>query len=302
MRFRDPPFSVDGFTVGHWTHPSGATGCTVIVADRPALAVADVRGGAPGTRELAVLDQGRLVQHVDAVLLTGGSAFGLAAADGVVQWLSVQGRGFPTESIPVPIVPAAVIYDLSGPTPTIPPASAGFDAAQNAVPDGWLSGAVGAGTGATVGKGRGRGHSVHAGIGSARLDVSAGAVVALMVVNAFGDVVPEAIGAGNQPLPGGSEEWLLGGTAEPPSLGTNTTIGVVVIDAPMDRDALTRVAVAAHDGLARVIRPSHTLVDGDTIFVMSVREGRPDPRSVLQLGAAAQVVVARAIRNSLPRA
>ena len=300
MLLSDGPFSIDGFTVGHWTHPGGTTGCTVVVAEQPALAVADVRGGAPGTRELAVLDQGRLVQHVDAVLLTGGSAFGLAAADGVVQWLRARGRGYPTDSIPVPIVPAAVIYDLSGPAPAIPPTSAGYEAAENAVAEGWLSGAVGAGAGARVSKGRGGDRAIHAGIGSARLDVTAGSVAALMVVNAYGDVLPETLDEAPAFLPGGTEDALLQGTAEPSSPGTNTTIGVVVIDAPVDRDVLVRVAVAAHDGLARAIRPSHTLVDGDTIFVLSAREGRVDTRSALQLGAAAQVVVARAIRNSLP--
>ncbi|HEU5422022.1 MAG TPA: P1 family peptidase, partial [Nitrolancea sp.] len=120
----DPAFSLPGFQVGHWTHPSGATGCTVVICDQPALAVADVRGGAPGTRELAVLGDGRLVQRLDAVLLTGGSAFGLDAAGGAMRWLREQGRGFVTRSIPVPIVAGAVIFDLDGPDPPWPDAAA----------------------------------------------------------------------------------------------------------------------------------------------------------------------------------
>ncbi|HET9016190.1 MAG TPA: P1 family peptidase [Thermomicrobiaceae bacterium] len=299
MEITDGPFMVDGFLVGHWTHPTAATGCTVVVAERPALAVADVRGGAPGTRELAVLDQGRLVQRVDAVLLSGGSAFGLAAADGVVDWLSGRGRGFPTASVPVPIVPAAVIFDLEGPTPVVPRPESGFEAAENAVPEGWISGAVGAGAGARSGKARGRGHSVRAGIGSARLAVEGGAVAALMVVNAFGDVVSAE--SGEELSAGGVEDALLNGGADSPP-GTNTTIGVVVVEADVDRDALVRIAVAAHDGLARAIRPSHTLVDGDTIFVLSVREGHAETATLLRLTAAAQIVVARATRNSVSAA
>lgn len=305
----DAPFELPGFSVGHWTHPSGATGCTVVVPDERALAVADVRGGAPGTREVALLDQGRLVQRVDAVLLTGGSAFGLAAADGVARWLRERRRGFPTESGPVPIVPAAVLFDLVGPDPLWPTPDAGYWAAEHATADGWRCGRVGAGSGARVGKARGRQHSSAAGIGAARVNLASGSLAAIVAVNAFGDVVdPEGgrIVAGTRADAGSNEDstrWedsealiLAEGSrhvdAEP---GTNTTIAVVAVDTALDRDALVRIAVAAHDGFARAIRPAHTLVDGDTVFVLARREGHADVRATLQLATAAQVAVATAI-------
>lgn len=305
----EAPFELPGFSVGHWTHPSGATGCTVVVPDERALAVADVRGGAPGTREVALLDQGRLVQRVDAVLLTGGSAFGLAAADGVARWLHEQRRGFPTVSGPVPIVPAAVLFDLVGPEPLWPTSDAGYWAAGHATADGWLCGRVGAGSGARVGKARGRAHSSGSGIGTVRVDVTSGSLAAIVAVNAFGDVVDPVGGriiAGTRADTDSSESsarWvdteasiLAEGDREVDAApGTNTTIAVVTVNAALDRDALVRIAIAAHDGFARAIRPAHTLIDGDTVFVLARREGHSDVRATLQLATAAQVAVATAI-------
>lgn len=300
-------FQIDGFRVGHWTHPSGATGCTVVLAEQPATAVAEVRGGAPGTREIALLDQGRLVHSVDAVLLTGGSAFGLAAADGVVAWLREHGRGFASGSIPVPIVAAAVIFDLVGPSPVWPDGAAGYAAAAAATSDGWQSGRLGAGSGATVGKVLGRERSSPGGIGVARVESPAGRIAALVAVNALGDVVdPDsgAVVAGTTAEPGGrpwanSEAVILAGFGEPGPKGTNTTIGVVIVEAPADRDALARIAVAAHGGLARTIRPAHTVFDGDTLFVLTQQTGTVTPRDVLGLSTAAQRAVAQAVLNGV---
>ncbi|ACZ38506.1 P1 family peptidase [Sphaerobacter thermophilus] len=302
------PFEIAGFRVGHWTHPTGATGCTVIVADAPALAVADVRGGAPGTREVALLEQGRLVQRVDAVLLTGGSAFGLAAADGVVAWLREHGRGFPTSSIPVPIVAGAVIFDLDGPTPPLPTADSGYEAAANAVPHGWISGRVGAGSGATAGKLAGRARATPTGIGSTYVQTELGALGALFVVNPYGDVVDPETGqilAGTRgDAPGtwaDTERAILRGGSSDEDSAFNTVIGVVAIDGEMDRDALVRVAVAAHDGIARAVRPAHTLFDGDVVFVLARREGSPPDNAVLTWCTAAQRAVAEAIVRSVRR-
>lgn len=285
----DPAFSLPGFQVGHWTHPSGATGCTVVICDQPALAVADVRGGAPGTRELAVLGDGRLVQRLDAVLLTGGSAFGLDAAGGAMRWLREQGRGFVTRSIPVPIVAGAVIFDLDGPDPPWPDAAAGYAAAASALPDGWRSGRFGAGAGASWGKLGGR--PAPGGLGTARASLPAGELAALLVVNALGEVVDQDTG---QPLrPGSTDD-----AGRPsPAPGEHTTIGVLATTVPLDRAALVRLAIAAHDGLARAIRPAHTVFDGDTIIVLTTQEGHPTAEDVLLLGMVATDLVARAVAN-----
>ena len=285
----DPAFSLPGFQVGHWTHPSGVTGCTVVICDQPALAVADVRGGAPGTRELAVLGDGRLVQRLDAVLLTGGSAFGLDAAGGVMRWLREQGRGFVTRSIPVPIVAGAVIFDLDGPDPPWPDAAAGYAAAASALPDGWRSGRFGAGAGASWGKLGGR--PAPGGLGTARASLPAGELAALLVVNALGEVVDQDTG---QPLrPGSTDD-----AGRPsPAPGEHTTIGVLATTVPLDRAALVRLAIAAHDGLARAIRPAHTVFDGDTIIVLTTHEGHPTAEDVLLLGIVATDLVARAVAN-----
>lgn len=288
-------FSISGFRVGHWTHPAGRTGCSVVLADDPALAVVDVRGGAPGTRETSLLEEGRAVQHVNAVLLTGGSAFGLAAADGVVRWLREQGRGFPTGSIPVPIVSAAVLFDLQGDDPVWPDQAAGYDAASTAISDGWISGKIGAGAGATVAKLLER-TGQPSGLGAAKLATSAGSVAALIAVNAVGEVVrtEENVGRDATTL----EDRILNGEEPASRQGENTTIGVVVVDAQLSRDDLVRIGIAAHDGLARAIHPAHTLFDGDTFFVLGRTEGKLDSRDLLQLSVATQRVVMHAIANA----
>jgi L-aminopeptidase/D-esterase-like protein len=290
----DERFAIPGYRVGHWTHPSGTTGCSVIIPDKPALAVVDIRGGAPGTRETSLLEEGRLVQHVNAVLLTGGSAFGLAAADGVMRWLREQGRGFPTASIPVPIVSGAVIFDLKGADPDWPDAEAGYSAALRAQADNWVSGPIGAGAGATVGKIANQA-GAQSGLGAARLTVASGTVAALLVVNAVGEIAVDRDPA----LPSG-EDLILTTDQAQPRAGENTTIGVIVVDAAVCRDDLVRIAIAAHDGLARSIHPAHTPFDGDAIFVLGRDGGRLAPRDALQLAVATQHVVMRAVRNSVP--
>ncbi|MGA7670289.1 MAG: P1 family peptidase [Nitrolancea sp.] len=285
-------FSLPGFRVGHWTHESGQTGCSVVIPDEPALAVVDVRGGAPGTRETSLLEEGRMVQRVNAVLLTGGSAFGLSAADGVVRWLREQRRGFPTASIPVPIVSAAVLFDLKGDDPVWPNAQAGYECAAGATEDQWVSGRRGAGTGATVAKilnHQGR----PSGIGAARIETEAGTVAALMAVNAVGEIATAETDDGRT-----LEQTILSGVDPQPRTGENTTIGVVAIDGALERDDLVRIAVAAHDGLARAIHPAHTIFDGDTIFVLCRHDGTLRPRDSLILNVATQHAVMRAIINA----
>ncbi len=285
-------FSLPGFRVGHWTHESSGTGCTVVIPDEAALAVVDVRGGAPGTRETSLLGEGRMVQHVNAVLLTGGSAFGLGAADGVVRWLREQGKGFQTASIPVPIVSAAVLYDLKGDDPIWPDAQSGYDCAASAAVDGWTSGRHGAGAGATVAKIASR-EGRPSGIGAAKIDTNAGTVAAILAVNAVGDLAVTEL-AGRPTL----EETILGGVEPQAKSGENTTIGVIAVDGALGRDDLVRIAIAAHDGLARAIHPAHTLFDGDTIFVLSRHEGKLQPRDSLVLNVATQHAVIRAVANA----
>jgi len=289
-------FSLPGFSVGHWTHDSGRTGCSVVIPDEPALAVVDVRGGAPGTRETSLLEEGRMVQHVNAILLTGGSAFGLSAADGVMRWLRGQGRGVPTVAIPVPIVSAAVLFDLKGDHPVWPNADAGYACAANATPDGWMSGRMGAGAGATVAKILNR-DGRPSGIGAAKIDTVAGTIAALIAVNAVGEV-SSAEGDGLSPL----ENAILTGLETQSQAGENTTIGVVAVDGALRRDDLVRLAIAAHDGLARAIHPAHTLFDGDTIFVLCRQEGSLKPRDSLVLNVATQHAVMRAVFSAAANA
>jgi L-aminopeptidase/D-esterase-like protein len=301
----DGPFSMPGLRVGHWTDQSGSTGCTVVLAERQIPAVVDVRGGAPGTRETELLGEGRLVQHADAILLSGGSAFGLAAADGVMAWLRERDRGFPTRSIRVPIVPSAVIFDLNGDEPVWPRRASGYAAVGSATEMGWRSGRHGAGAGATVAGGAGASRARPSGLGVARIVSSDWSVAAMFAVNAFGDVYDDETGAplaiplaGRSGATESSEDILLRTQVTPP-LGENTTIGVVACDRPLNRDILCRLCVAAHSGMARVIRPSHTLVDGDTVFALAPDTGFVSNRLALQLTVAVQRVVARAIANAV---
>jgi L-aminopeptidase/D-esterase-like protein len=249
---------IDGVRVGHWTDAVARTGCTVVLLPEGTVASGEVRGGAPGTREFELLRPERLVPAVDAVVLTGGSAFGLAACDGVVGWLEAAGRGFPTRGGRVPIVVGMVLYDLGVGDPSVRPGPADGRAACEAAtgsPGEVEVGLVGAGTGATVGKWRGPDHVRPGGLGAAT-EVDGDLVVwALFAVNAFGDVADVA-----SALPPRD-------AAAPavPAMGENTTIGVVVTNARLDKLSCLLVAQGGHDGLARSLEPAHATVDGDAV-------------------------------------
>ena len=292
--------AIDGIKVGHATDATAWTGCTVILCPAGATAGVDVRGAAPGTRETEALRPGRLVQKAHAVLLTGGSAFGLDAASGVVQYLEEQNVGFPAGPVRVPIVPAAVIFDLAvGDAKVRPDREMGYQACLNATDEPVAMGTVGAGTGATVGKAPGVTPS-QGGVGSACMRLESGLIVAaIVVVNALGNVVDPRTG---EIVAGGKEngdfvditERLL--DADLVS-GTNTTIGVVATNAALSPAETTRVAEMAHDGMARAIRPAHTMFDGDTLFTLAT--GAHTGSSVNTIGILAAEVVAAAIVNAV---
>ena len=308
---------VGGIRVGHHhrlDHDASlgsgwATGTTVVLTPPGTVGAVDGRGGAPGTRETDLLDPSNSVRHVDAVVLTGGSAFGLAAADGVMAWLEEQNRGVALDGGVFPIVPAAVIFDLQvGGWKCRPDADFGYSAAAAAGTDAGI-GTVGAGVGARAGVLKG-------GVGTASVTLESGVTVgALVVVNSAGDVVDP--GSGLPWLASHAEEFAL---VRPPAdelaayadrhgelSPLNTTIAVVATDAALSKAACRRVAVAAQDGLARTINPCHTPLDGDTVFALATGavEVNPDPTTpasmtpelplVTAVGAAAAEVLARAV-------
>ena len=292
--------AIDGITVGHATNLTARTGCTVVLCPAGATAGVDVRGAAPGTRETEALRPGRLVQKAHAVLLTGGSAFGLDAAGGVVQYLEEQNVGFPAGSVRVPIVPAAVIFDLGvGEAKVRPDREMGYQACLNATDEPVVMGTVGAGTGATVGKAPGV-TSSPGGVGSACMRLDSGLIVAaIVVVNALGNVVHPRTG---EILAGGKEnddfvditERLLDADLVH---GTNTTIGVVATNATLSPAEVHRVSEMGHDGMARSIRPAHTMFDGDTLFALAT--GSHTASSVNTVGILAAEVVGQAIVNAV---
>ena len=278
---------VPGLRVGHFTDTRRPTGCTVVVAEGGAVCGVDVRGGAPGTRETDLLDPVNSVQQVHAVLLSGGSAFGLDAATGVVRYLEEKGIGFPVGVGKVPIVPAAILFDLGlGDWKIRPDATAGYEAARAASAGPVAEGCVGAGAGATVGKMFGAAAAMKGGVGTASIRLPNGAVVAALVaVNANGDVVDPATGrtlAGvrtpdGKRLRGAVDALVAGETPGRPLVGQNTSIGVVATNVALTKTEATKVAQMAHDGLARAIRPVHTPWDGDALFALSAGavEARP---------------------------
>ncbi len=252
---------VPGVRVGHWTDDVARTGCTVALFPEGTVASGEVRGGAPATREFDLLDPQRLVRRVDAVVLTGGSAFGLAAADGVVRFCAERGMGFPTAAGPVPIVVAMGLFDLlSGDGSVRPGAEQGYAACLAATAGAVVVGPVGAGTGATVGKWRGREYARPAGLGGAVERHGDLVVAALLAVNAFGDAADL----------GPSPTRIPVGPAPTASAFGNTTIGVVATNASLDKLGCLTISQAAHDGLARALSPVHTRVDGDAIVTAAV--------------------------------
>ncbi len=286
--------AVPGVAVGHWTDLEGATGCTVVLFDPAAVAGVDVRGSAPGTRETDALAVTGAVTTADSILLTGGSAFGLAAADGVMQWLEEHGRGYPTPAGPVPIVPAAVIFDLMlGSAASRPDARAGYLAAEAAGSAPVATGNVGAGTGAVVGHKR---RGTKGGLGSALMRRRAVVVGALAVVNPVGNVHDPVSGraiAGTRAPAGGIAPYA--GQVE---AGHNTMLGVVATNALLERPQVTKVAQMAHDGIARVIRPAHTASDGDTVFAASV-PAAPVETDVTLVGHLASLALERAVLSGV---
>lgn len=283
---------VQGLRVGHWTDQVGRTGCTVLLFDGPTVASVDVRGGAPGSIETALLEPWRTASGVHAVVLTGGSAFGLASADGVRRWLDERGIGFQILSVRVPLVAGAVIFDLLAGDPGARPDAAAGYAACEAATDEPAEGQVGAGTGATVAKLTGD-RTRRGGLGIATVRAGDATVTAVAVVNAVGGIWDDDAGTWIAAIPPGP-------TAPPPP-GASTTIACVVTDALLDKPQAFRVAGVAHDGLARAVRPAHTDLDGDTIFCVSVgADGRIEVPTVLVQAAAADAV-ARAIVRGVSR-
>jgi L-aminopeptidase/D-esterase-like protein len=257
---------VAGVRVGHWTDHEAQTGCTVVLFPEGTLASGEVRGGAPATREFDLLDPHRLVHRLDAVVLSGGSAFGLAAADGVMRWLEEQGAGFPTVAGPVPIVVGASLFDLAVGDPTVRPGPAeGYAACRAAVATGIELGRVGAGTGATVNKWRGPDRRRAAGLGTASVHHGDLVVAALVALNAFGDVDDPAEQATFEESMDAFDEAVAAGFG-------NTTIGVVATNARLDKAGCLVVAQGGHDGLARALFPPHTRVDGDAIVAAATGE------------------------------
>ena len=294
--------AIIGLKVGHVTNERARTGCTVILCESGAVAGVDVRGSAPGTRETDAIRPGGLVEKVHAVLLTGGSAFGLDAAGGVMQFLEERDVGFQAGSVRVPIVPSAVIFDLGVGDPKVrPDREMGYHACVNATNARIGLGRVGAGAGATVGKGPGLQPS-NGGVGSACQALKSGLMVgAIVIVNAVGNVVDPTTGkiiAGAKDPETAEFVNIIERLSEPgkndqfQAPNTNTTIGVVATNAALSPTEVTKVAQMAHDGLAWTIRPVHTMFDGDTIFALSTG---PHTAPVNTIGIIAAEVMAEAV-------
>jgi L-aminopeptidase/D-esterase-like protein len=294
---------VPGIEVGHATDADGLTGCTAVVCRAGAVAGVAVRGAAPGTRETDLCRPGTLVERAHAVLLCGGSAFGLEAASGAARELAADGIGFDAGGIAVPIVPAAVIFDLALGPVAWPDVAAGRRAVANASTDPPEQGCVGAGTGATVGKILGMAQATKGGIGTGSADAGDATVGAIVAVNAGGDVVDPATGAvvaGTRDPGGGFADSvaLLRRGLEPPPPVEQSTVAVVATDAPLTVEQANHLASVAHDGFARTIRPVHTMHDGDTIFALATgaRERPPiEAAELTRLAVFAVDVVERAI-------
>ena len=295
---------VAGVMVGHATDRTHGSGCTVVLCGNGAVGGVDVRGSAPGTRETDLLRPTNHVSEVHAVVLSGGSAFGLDSASGVVRFLAEGDIGYRAGSVRVPIVPAAILFDIGIARYGVhPQADDGYAAcldASNVVVE---EGSVGAGTGATVAKTQGLDRAIKGGIGTASVDLGNGVTVgAIMAVNAVGGVYDPDTGdlvAGPRNDQGGMDdpmEALLSGdgAAAPPPFGSNTTIGVVATNATLTKEEANKLASISHDGLALAVRPAHTMRDGDTIFAIGTGT-EPGKADMLRLGAAAVVCVARAI-------
>ncbi|MFD2925730.1 P1 family peptidase [Halobacillus naozhouensis] len=291
-----PITSIEGFAFGHADNKEAATGCTVVVSEHGAKAGVSVRGGSPGTRETDALNPENLVEQVHGIFLAGGSAFGLDAGTGVMNELEGRGVGFDVQITKVPIVPGAILFDLMvGDEQVRPDRNMGKQATQNAFLNRpFLKGNVGAGTGASVGKLLGPVYAMKGGVGHYAIEVGELKIGAVVAVNSFGDVVDPATGnclAGaydrHRQCFLGSEQVLLKqmNTASTNRFSGNTTIGIITCNAALSKSEANKLASIAHDGLARTIRPSHTFVDGDTLFAMTTNEVTVDLNGLSYLAA-----------------
>jgi len=303
---------VEGVKVGHFTDPRKPTGCTALIFEKGATAGVDVRGSAPGTRETDLLNPTNTVQQIHAIVLAGGSAFGLDAASGVVRYLDERGIGFRVGPSVVPIVPAAILFDLEIGDPKIRPnAESGYQAAKAAAPGAVAEGNVGAGAGAAVGKMFGMKAAMKSGLGTASIKVgNTGIVVgAIVAVNAVGDIVNpktgKIIAGARKPDGSGFLDSMAqvreGRGVVLPRAGANTTIGVIATNVAFDKAQMTKIAQMAHDGLARTIYPVHTPSDGDTIFAVATGASsvRADHGAI---GALAADVLATAVLRAVMNA
>ena len=297
---------IPGIRVGHYTNLEAATGCTVILCDPPAVGGVDVRGGAPATRETDLLHSLNLVEEVNAVVLTGGSAYGLDSACGVMRYLEEHNQGYDTGIARVPIVPAAAIFDLGFGSASIrPDATAGYAACKQATSEEILQGNIGAGTGATVGKMAGPAFMMKGGLGSASTLLSDGTLVgALVVVNALGDIIDP------------HTQQIVAGTRNPSGQGFlasnamgNTTIGVIATTASLSKHQVNKMAQMAHNGIAQIIHPAHTMFDGDAIFGLStgprlqhITNSTIAASQVSTIGAVAVTTLVRAILKAVRNA
>ncbi len=308
MTLKALPRTLPGIRIGHASDFRGLTGCTVVLCESGAVCGVDIRGSAAGTRELAPCLPGHLVDRIHAILLTGGSAFGLDAARGVMKYLEARGIGFPAGKTRIPIVPAAVVFDLNlGSAKARPDEGMALSACRTASRF-VVEGSLGAGTGATVGKLNGVACATKGGVGFQSRLLSGGVMVqALCVVNAFGDVLDPSTGeilAGARASPAsfdfvGTAERMFQGEVRKRFGATNTTLVVVSTNAALDKLGATKVAQMAHDGLARAIRPVHTQFDGDLVFALSLGKKRADLNA---LGTAAAEVTAQAIIRAVKNA
>ncbi|MFT3890809.1 MAG: P1 family peptidase [Anaerolineales bacterium] len=320
MKLNNTITDVRGIEVGHAQDDAALTGCTVLLCRKGAVAGVDVRGGAPGTRETDLLDPVNLVQKVHAIVLAGGSAFGLEASTGVMRYLEEHKIGFETGAAKVPIVPSAILYDLGiGRADVRPDAAMGFAAAASASSDAVAEGNVGAGTGATVGKMFGMGLAMKSGLGTASLNIGGGiSVGALVAVNGWGDVIDPQTGQIIAGLRSGKAGPLRIGKKDQPFADTlammksptgrgllalaaraNTVIGVVATNAGLTKAQATKVAQMAQDGIARTVRPAHTMLDGDAIFALSTGTRKVD---VSTIGAFAAEAMAEAVIRAVKAA
>jgi L-aminopeptidase/D-esterase-like protein len=319
MKFKNAITDVPGIEVGQAQDDEALTGCTVILCRKGAVGGVDVRGSAPGTRETDLLNPINLVSKVHAVVLAGGSAFGLDAASGVMKYLAEQKIGYGFGGSKVPIVPAAILYDLGlGKSDRHPDLEMGYAAASSANPGPVAEGNVGAGTGASVGKILGMGGAMKSGLGTASIEIGGGVLVgAIVAVNAFGDVLDPATGqilAGARPAKigplklGGNGPFAdtlkimqtpAGRTIMRLATGSNTVIAVVATNARFDKAQATKMAQMAQDGSARALRPAHTMLDGDTVFALATGQRKADLSTV---GAYAAEVLAQAIVRAVKAA